>query len=172
MPKRGENIYKRKDGRWEGRYINPPVRGSQNGGMSMPRPTKKWRKSCKPLINISLNPPKSHLTSRLNCRRNPLAPLRLSGFPLHSRKSNGQAIPRHRRHSRRKWLGSGRGRSRSIYFLPPRIVDGILVFLLKNTKPLQTNEPGEVSKFSQEIITPSFGSFFFRWDDSSDNITL
>lgn len=21
MPKRGENIYKRKDGRWEGRYI-------------------------------------------------------------------------------------------------------------------------------------------------------
>ena len=23
MPKRGENIYKRKDGRWEGRYLKP-----------------------------------------------------------------------------------------------------------------------------------------------------
>lgn len=22
MPRKGENIYKRKDGRWEGRYIN------------------------------------------------------------------------------------------------------------------------------------------------------
>ena len=25
MPKRGENIYKRKDGRWEGRYIKSKI---------------------------------------------------------------------------------------------------------------------------------------------------
>ena len=27
MPKTGENIYKRKDGRWEGRYIKSRVNG-------------------------------------------------------------------------------------------------------------------------------------------------
>ena len=32
MPKRGENIYKRKDGRWEGRYIKSASNGTVKWG--------------------------------------------------------------------------------------------------------------------------------------------
>lgn len=28
MPRKGENIYKRKDGRWEGRYIKQKISGN------------------------------------------------------------------------------------------------------------------------------------------------
>ena len=32
MPRKGENIYKRKDGRWEGRYIRDRVNGKVKYG--------------------------------------------------------------------------------------------------------------------------------------------
>lgn len=32
MPRRGENIYKRKDGRWEGRYIKDYLNGKAHYG--------------------------------------------------------------------------------------------------------------------------------------------
>lgn len=32
MPRRGENIYKRKDGRWEGRYIKQHIGGKAKYG--------------------------------------------------------------------------------------------------------------------------------------------
>ena len=32
MPRKGENIYKRKDGRWEGRYIRDRVNGKAKYG--------------------------------------------------------------------------------------------------------------------------------------------
>lgn len=38
MPRRGENIYKRKDGRWEGRYIRGRTpAGKRNTAMFMPK---------------------------------------------------------------------------------------------------------------------------------------
>ena len=52
MPRRGENIYKRKDGRWEGRY--KPDGSSQNTNMYMRQLIKKQRKSWLNLKLISL----------------------------------------------------------------------------------------------------------------------
>ena len=42
MPKKGENIYKRKDGRWEGRSANTETQMARsNMVMSMPEATQR-----------------------------------------------------------------------------------------------------------------------------------
>ena len=46
MAKKGENIYKRKDGRWEGRYIQYYDKNKkQNMDMFMPKPIAKQNKN-------------------------------------------------------------------------------------------------------------------------------
>ena len=47
MPKRGENIYKRKDGRWEGRYKNTIPTALSNGVMCTQKPIEKSGRNCK-----------------------------------------------------------------------------------------------------------------------------
>ena len=47
MAKHGENIRKRRDGRWEGRYIKDADRTAQLfGDMSIPGVTKMYAKCC------------------------------------------------------------------------------------------------------------------------------
>ena len=41
MPRRGENIYKRKDGRWEGRYIKCRINGNARYGYVYARSYKE-----------------------------------------------------------------------------------------------------------------------------------
>ena len=44
MPKRGENIYKRKDGRWEGRYIKSSSEGVTKWGYVYAKTYKEVKK--------------------------------------------------------------------------------------------------------------------------------
>ena len=44
MSRRGENIYRRKDGRWEGRYVKSHENGRFTMAMFTERPTEKYSK--------------------------------------------------------------------------------------------------------------------------------
>jgi len=55
MPRKGENIYKRKDGRWEGRYIRDRINGKAKYGYVFARSYKE--------VKIKLTDAKTRLAS-------------------------------------------------------------------------------------------------------------
>lgn len=77
MSRTGENIYKRKDGRWEGRYIKERVNGKARYGAVY---AKSYRE-----VKEKLDVAKTKLQKK-NCRRLKLERWRISeisGFPRH-----------------------------------------------------------------------------------------
>ena len=52
MPRRGENIYKRKDGRWEGRYVKERIQGKIKYGYIF----AKTYREVKDKLLVSKNP--------------------------------------------------------------------------------------------------------------------
>ena len=58
MPRKGENIYKRKDGRWEGRYIKARSQTGKAvyGYVYAPTYKEAKRKRSQAVLNIEANP--------------------------------------------------------------------------------------------------------------------
>lgn len=55
MPRRGENIYKRKDGRWEGRYIKCHINGKAQYGYIYAKSYKEAKESLNQAKNLNIN---------------------------------------------------------------------------------------------------------------------
>ena len=54
MPRRGENIYKRKDGRWEGRYIKEYVGKKAKYGYVYAKTYKEVKEKLSVILDTSL----------------------------------------------------------------------------------------------------------------------
>ena len=54
MPKRGENIYKRKDGRWEGRYIKSASNGTVKWGYVYAKSYKEVKLKLQSVYSLSI----------------------------------------------------------------------------------------------------------------------
>lgn len=55
MPRRGENIYKRKDGRWEGRYIKCHINGKAQYGYIYAKSYKEAKERLNQAKNLNIN---------------------------------------------------------------------------------------------------------------------
>lgn len=66
MPRKGENIYKRKDGRWEGRYIKARSQTGKAiyGYVYAPTYKEVKQKRSQAIIHIESNPPTSRQVSQ------------------------------------------------------------------------------------------------------------
>ena len=54
MPRRGENIYKRKDGRWEGRYIKCHINGKAQYGYIYAKSYKEAKERLNQAKNLNM----------------------------------------------------------------------------------------------------------------------